>query len=136
MKIFCTVFLVVAGMLIQGCGTSPLELDSDELTNLLSITNVVKQPVPDPSDESRITRVIIDVDVVHVGDYTIDVPFTMTWGLREQNGTLIGSSVVRLGEDMGRGARRHVTLNITFPPRQSLNGVQDIVTFDPLPKSE
>ena len=128
--------LVLLMICAQACGTNPLELDADDLTNMLSVTNVVKQPVPDPSDASRITSVIVDVDVVHVGDFAIDVPFTMTWGIREQSGGLIGSASARLAEDMTPGARRHVTLNVSFPPRTDLNNLQDVVTFDPLPKPE
>ena len=130
------IMLVLLMIGTKACGTNPVELDVDDLTNMLSVTNVVKQPVPDPSDASRITSVIVDVDVVHVGDFTIDVPFTMTWGLREQGGGLIGSASARLAENMTPGARRHVTLRVFFPPRTDLNNLQDVVTFDPLPKSE
>ncbi|HCR16920.1 MAG TPA: hypothetical protein DIU35_05505 [Candidatus Latescibacteria bacterium] len=122
--------------IIQSCGTKPLELDADDLTNMLSVSNVVKQPVADPSDASRISRVIIDVDVIHVGDFVIDVPFTMTWGLRDQDGNLIGSASAMLAEKMAPGDRRHVTLSISFPPRASLSDLQDALTFDPLPKSQ
>ena len=128
--------LLLSISLVVGCGNKPFQLDSDDLTNMLSISNLVKHPIQDPVDSSMMIGVTIDVDVIHTGDFVIDVPFTMTWGLRDGQGALIGSGSIRLVADMSPGARRHVTLDVNFSPRANLNGIQDVVTFDPLPKSE
>ena len=128
------VFLVIA-LVFCGCGSNPLELDNRELSNMLSLANQARRPIQDPADPSRIIGLAVEVDVINVGNLTIDVPFTMTWSLLDGQGKLHGSASQRLDGILVPGASRHVLLTLSFPAIPSLEGFQDAVTFDLVPQS-
>jgi hypothetical protein len=118
--------------LLTCCGTKDDELDTAQLSSMLSISNLSKIPVRDPSDPSRISGVSIQVDVINVGYWEIDVPFLMTWYLVDSEGDPLGSASKRVEAGLKAGGRVSVFLTVSFPPVSSLEGVSDVVTFDPL----
>ncbi|MDA0747051.1 MAG: hypothetical protein O2954_11065 [bacterium] len=125
---------VVALFLFWGCGEKSVGLDANELSNMLSLTNVSKQPIPDVLNTSQVAGVVIDVDVVQVGDFPILVPFLIRWQIRDAQGEVLGETTRRFEKDLAPGARVHTTLRVTFLARPNLGGLQDLVTFDPLPR--
>jgi hypothetical protein len=130
-RAFLRLLLVLTSVLIlAGCGTKDRVLDTDALSDLLSISNLSKLPIRSSADPSLIVGLAIDVDIINVGNERIDEPFTVTWRLRDAEGNTLGQTATRLAAGLSPGQRRSVTLNITFSPVPDLEGVQDVVTFD------
>ena len=117
---------------MAGCGRNPKGLQAEELSNMLSITNLAAQPVYDQGDPPRIVAVRIDADVVHVGDVPIDEPFVLTWRLVDDQNDTVGQASKRLEGDMEPGAVRSVTLTVEFEARESVGGLRNVATFDPV----
>ena len=116
--------------MLWGCGSGPAGPDSEELSRVLSISNLSKQPIQDTADPSRIVGLTIEVDVINRGALPIVVPFTLTWSLRDRQGQVLGSASRRLEGILEPGASRHVSLTLNFPATPSLEEFQDVVTFD------
>ena len=117
-------------MVLPGCGTDDRGLDTDELSDQLSITNLSKLHIRSTGDPALIVGLAIDVDLIHVGNLVIEDPFLMTWSLVGEDGVTLGSASKRLDGGMAPGQRRSITLNISFSPVSNMNGVRDVVTFD------
>ena len=115
--------------LLVGCSSSPIALDNDDLSSVLSITNISKTPITDTTNAGLVTGLLIDAEVVNTGFFTIDVPFRMTWSLRE-GGTNIGTASTSFSAGFSPGASRRVQLRILFSPVATSEGFQDVVTFD------
>ena len=113
-----------------GCGTGALEWNTDDLSDTLSIGNLVKQPVHDTADPPQIVGLRIQVDVINVGYVPIDVPFTITWSLVDRQGRTYGTASRRFNGSLAAGGSWHVSLSLSFPQTPSLEGFQDVVTFD------
>ena len=127
-KAICLVVLVI----VAGCGRDPKGLQAEELSNLLSITNLSAQPVYDRGDPPRIVAVRIEADVVHVGDVPINEPFVLTWRLVDDRNETVGEVSKRLEGNMQPGAVRRVTLTVEFEARESVAGLRNVATFDPV----
>ena len=126
-KIVCAVLVGVLG-----CGRNSNVLDAEDLSNMLSITNLAAQPVLDQSDPPLIIGVRIDADVVHVGEVPIDVPFILTWRLVDDQNETVGQASKRLDGNLEPGGVRHVTLTVEFEARESVAGLRNVATFDPV----
>lgn len=124
----CLVVLVV----LAACGRNPQGLQAEELSNLLSITNLSAQPVYNQGDPPLIVAVRIDADVVHVGDVPIEEPFVLTWRLVDDRNETVGQTSRRLEGNMEPGAVRRVTLTVEFEARESVAGLRNVATFDPV----
>ena len=129
MRLFAALLLTA---LLTCCGTDDDELDTAQLSTMLSISNLSKIPIKDPSDPSRISGLSIQVDVINVGYWEIDVPFLMTWSLVDGAGHVLGSASKRVEAGLKAGGRVSVFLTVSFSPISSLEGISDVVTFDPL----
>ncbi len=121
---------MILALALWGCGTSPLDLDNDILSDMLSLSNRTRRAIQDPADPSRIIGLAVEVDIINVGTLPIDLPFTMTWSLLDGQGNVHGSASTRVDETLAPGARRHVSLTLNFPAIPSLEGFSDAVTFD------
>jgi hypothetical protein len=128
--VLTVVGVILLATSLLGCGSTDRGLDTDELSDQLSISNLSKLHIRSPGDATLIVGLAIDVDVIHVGDLVIVDPFVMTWSLVKDNGDTLGSASKRLDGGMTPGQRRSITLNVTFGPVSSLSGVRDVVTFD------
>ena len=124
---------IALALALAGCGADDRGLNTNELSDLLSISNLSKLAIRSSGDPSQIVGLAIDVDVINVGDRIVDVPFLMTWTLIDDDGNTIGSGTKGLEAGLGPGQRRSVTLSIVFAPLTSLDGVRDVVTFDLIP---
>ena len=62
-----------ATVLMQGCSTSPLELNTDDLNSLLSISNLNKRSIPDQSDPPGIVGLEVEADVINVGQVIVKI---------------------------------------------------------------
>ena len=119
--------------LLCACGTGPTSWDNDALSGVLSIGSLSRRPVYSSVDPPQIVGVEIEVDVINVGYGSIDVPFTITWALTDAQGNVSGSASLTRRDYLNPGASWHVSLSIAFPPVQSLDDLQDVVTFDLVP---
>jgi len=117
-------------LIVCACGTQSTYWDSDVLSDALSIGGLSRQPVYGSGDPPQIVAVRIEADVINVGYGPIDVPFTINWVLRDSQGSVQGSGSATRRETLNAGASWHVSLSIQVPPVQSLNELQDLVTFD------
>lgn len=124
----CFVGLVV----LAGCGRDPTGLQTEELSNMLSITNLAAQPVFNQDNPPLIVAVRIEADVVHVGDVPIEEPFVLTWRLVDDQNETVGQTSRRLEGNMEPGAVRRVTLTVEFEARESVAGLRNVATFDPV----
>ncbi len=124
----CLVVLVV----VAGCGRNPKGLQAEELSNMLSITNLSAHPVLNQGDPPQIVAVRIDADVVHVGDVPIEEPFVLTWRLVDDQNDTVGQTSRRLEGNMEPGDVRRVTLTVEFEARESVAGLRNVATFDPV----
>lgn len=118
-----------AAVLLASCAGDPRELDNDELSALLSLTNVIKTEVRNPSNADEITGLIVDTTVINSGFDTINVPFRMTWALR-RNGTTLASASRDFPARFSPGQSELVRLVLRFAPESDLSDVRDVVTFD------
>jgi hypothetical protein len=119
-----------AGLLIQGCGKGPLDLNTDDLDSLLSIANLNRRSITDRSDPPMILGLEIDADVVNVGAVTIRRPLTVTWTLLDPDGDRFASASTRIAGNFPGGETRHFSLVLNFPATASLDRFRDVVTFD------
>ena len=119
-------------VLIAGCGRNPKGLQAEELSNMLSITNLAAQSVYNQDDPPLIIAVRIDADVVHVGDVPIEEPFVLTWRLVDDQNETVGQTSRRLEGNMAPGAVRKVKLTVEFEARESVAGLRNVATFDPV----
>lgn len=117
---------------ILGCGRNSKALDAEELSNMLSITNLSARPVLNQDDPPLIVAVRVAADVVHVGDVPIDAPFVLTWRLVDDQNDTVGQASIRLEGNMAPGAVRPVTLTIEFEARETVAGLRNVATFDPV----
>ena len=124
--------LVVLVVVLAGCGRNPKGLQAEELSNMLSITNLSAQPVYNPGAPPLIVAVRIDADVVHVGDVPIEEPFVLTWRLVDDRNDTVGQTSRRLEGNMEPGDVRRVTLTVEFEARESVAGLRNVATFDPV----
>lgn len=113
-----------------GCSTSPLEWNTDALSDSLSIGNLTRTPVYDTVDPPQVVGLRIEADVINVGGVPINVPFTITWSLKDDGGYVYGTASKRFAGSLAAGGSWHVSLSMTFPPTPNLAGLRDVVTFD------
>ncbi|MCZ6634159.1 MAG: hypothetical protein O7G87_12195, partial [bacterium] len=73
-----------------GCSSNPVSQVSEDLSLVLSITNLSKFLIPDRQNADLVIGVSIQVDVVNTVDVPIQVPFTITWTLRDGDGSVLG----------------------------------------------
>ncbi len=125
-RMVCAVLIVVSG-----CSGKSNVLDAEDLSNMLSITNLSAQPVLNQANPPLIVAVRIDADVVHVGEVPIDVPFILTWRLTDDQNATVGQASKQFDGNMEPGAVRHVTLTVEFEARESVAGLRNAATFDP-----
>ena len=127
---FLLLLLLLLLPALCGCSPNPSEWETDALSDMLSISNVNKQPIRNAADPPQIVGMRVDLEIVNVGRVPIDVPFTVTWSLRDPQGKPYASASRKLTGDMAPGALRRVSLALQFPATPTLNGFQDVVTFD------
>lgn len=113
---------------LAGCSSKPA-LDNDDLSSLLSISNVVKTRIPDAANPDLVAGLTIDTTVINTGFSTVDVPFRMTWTLRRSGQTLASQSR-DFAAGFGPGDTQPVRLTLRFDPIPDLDGTTDAVTFD------
>ena len=123
---------LVVLVVLAGCGRNPKGLQAEELSNMLSITNLSAQPVHNQGAPPLIVAVRIDADVVHVGDVPIEEPFVLTWRLVDDQNDTVGQTSRRLEGNMEPGDVRRVTLTVEFEARESVAGLRNVATFDPV----
>lgn len=123
---------LVVLVVLAGCGRNPKGLQAEELSNMLSITNLSAQPVYNQGAPRLIVAVRIDADVVHVGDVPIEEPFVLTWRLVDDQNDTVGQTSRRLEGNMEPGDVRRVTLTVEFEARESVAGLRNVATFDPV----
>ena len=121
---FC--FLALAGLV--GCSGDPV-LDNDELSTLLSISNVTKTRIQDIANPVLIAGLTVDTTVIHTGFSNVNVPFRMTWTLR-RSGTILATAFRDFEAGFRPGASVPVRLTLRFSPIPDLDGTTDAVTFD------
>ena len=121
---------VMVGVGLAACGTSPVELDNDQLSEMLSLTNLSKRPIRNPLDATQIIGVGVEVDVVNVAPVPIDVSFALVWSLRDGEGRTLSSASGRIAAGLAPGSSRHVSLTLSFAAVASLEGYRDVATFD------
>lgn len=124
LRVFLTLLL-----LCWGCSSNPVSQISEDLSRVLSITNLSKFPIPDRQNADLVIGVSIQVDVVNTVDVPIQVPFTITWTLRDGDGSMLGQASQELAGLAARG-RERVAFTIPFEARPDLSGIRDEVTFD------
>lgn len=116
-------------LILCGCTTSPLEWNTDDLSDSLSIGNLTRTPVHNTADPPQIVGLRIEADVINVGYVSINVPFTITWSVTDgQDRTYAASK--RFNGSLAAGGSWRVLLNLSFPARPSLDEFRDVVTFD------
>jgi len=124
-KFFLGLFVSV----LLGCGNGALSPDDEFLSQSMALTNVGKIDVRNAQGE--ITGLRVSVDVINTAPVAIDAPFVMTWWLRLPGGDLLASTEHRFsGRPFGVSERQRIQLELAFPARQDLSGVQDAVTFE------
>ena len=107
-------------------------MQAEELSNMLSITNLSAHPVFNQVEPPQIVAVRIDADVVHVGDVPIEEPFVLTWRLVDDQNDTVGQTSRRLEGNMAPRDVRRVTLTVEFEARESVAGLRNVATFDPV----
>ena len=112
-----------------GCDSDPAQLDTDDLTLLLSISSVTKTRIQDTTNPELISGLIVDTTVINTGFITIDVPFRMTWAIR-RDGSVFASATRDFESGFAPGQSEPVRLTLRFDPVATLDGVTDAVTFD------
>ena len=112
--------------LLIGCGSVPISPENEMLSNFMSITNVRRTPIHNSAD--NIVGVIILADVVNTGPVPIISPFIMTWKLRTTDNEEIARATHRFTR-FEAGQVQRIALTMTFAPRTSLSGAQNVVTF-------
>jgi hypothetical protein len=112
-----------------GCDSDPRQLDTDDLTALLSVSMVTKTRLQDTTRPELISGLIVDTTVIHTGFITIDVPFRMTWSIR-RDGAVFASATRDFEAGFAPGQSESVRLTLRFDPVATLDGVSDAVTFD------
>ncbi len=122
--------LVLGATVLMQCSTSPLELNTDDLNSLLSISNLNKRLIPDQSDPPGIVGLEVEADVINVGQVIVKNPFKVTWTLLGTGGDRLGSASTELAGNFSPGGTRHFSLTLSFPATVSLEGFRDVVTFD------
>ena len=122
---------VVTLVLVASCSSSPLQLDNDSLSSILSVTNVQKSTTS--AADGRISGMVIASTVINAGFITVDVPFLMRWSLL-RDGSVFASTTQQMAAGLSPGDSRDVTLTLVFDPIESVSGLRDAVTFDILPR--
>jgi hypothetical protein len=113
----------------SACSDNSLLLDNNDLSSLLSISDVSKIAVQDSGDPELIAGLVVETTVIHTGFVIINVPFRMTWSIR-RDGNTIGSASREFDAGFGPGQSERVRLVLEFAPVASLVGSTDAVTFD------
>ena len=121
---------VLVGMALVACGTNPIGLDNDQLSDMLSLTNLSKRTIRNPLDPTQILGVGIEADVVNVAAVPIEVPFTVVWSLRDGEGRTLSSASGRIEAGLDPGSSRHISLTLSFAAVSDLDGYGDVVTFN------
>jgi len=120
-------WLVLCWIILAGCGGGPISPETQTLSAFMSIANVSRDPVFNPSGE--IIGVNLSAEVINTGPIPIGSPFVMTWRLRSANNSEIARVTHRFAR-FDAGETQRVLLAMTFDARSSLSGVRDAVTFD------
>jgi hypothetical protein len=126
---FVKIVLLCAVCSANACSNDSLRLDNNDLSSLLSITDVAKTVVQDDSNPELVAGLIVNTTVIHTGFVRINVPFRMTWQLR-RDGTTVGAASRDFDSGFAPAQTERVRLVLSFPPVVSLDGVTDAVTFD------
>lgn len=113
--------------LLLGCGGVPISPENEILSDFMSIASVHRDPIHNAAGE--IVGVNITAEVINTGPVPIISPFIMTWQLRAANSTEIARTTHRFSR-FDAGQAQKIALTLTFAPRSSLSGVQNVVTFD------
>ena len=113
--------------LLLGCGSVPISPENELLSDFMSIANVHREPIHNAAGD--IVGVNIQAEVVNTGPVPIISPFIMTWRLRGPNRAEIARATHRFTR-FDAGQMQKIALNMSFAPRSSLSGVQNVVTFD------
>lgn len=114
---------------VCSCGGNDTLLANEQLSTVLAVSNVVKQNVVDPTDQSALVGLIINVDLVHTGLIAIDRPFDVTWTLLDSGGSRFATDTARVNR-MEVDEVRRLVFTISFGSTPSLAGFRDGVTFD------
>ena len=124
--------VVLLGLLVvvAGCGRTPLEWTREDLSDVLSITNLSRQPVYNAETPPSVIGLRVQADVVNTGIVTIDVPFDVTWSLLNAQGKVYASASQRIEDAVLPGERRRVSLVLEFSAIPGLEGYREAVTFD------
>ncbi|MEE2753509.1 MAG: hypothetical protein VX910_05960 [Candidatus Latescibacterota bacterium] len=113
----------------SACSDNSLLLDNNDLSSLLSISDVSKTAVQDSGDPELIAGLVVETTVIHTGFVIVTVPFRMTWSIR-RDGNTIGSASREFDAGFSPGQSERVRLVLDFGPVASLVGSTDAVTFD------
>ena len=116
-------------IVVSACSNDSLRLDNNDLSSLLSISDVTKTVVQDSGNPELIGGLVVETTVIHTGFVTVNVPFRMTWSIR-RDGKTIGSVSREFDAGFAPGQSERVRLVLDFAPVTSLVGSTDAVTFD------
>ncbi len=127
MRVFRLLGLLVA---VVGCGRTPLDWTRDDLSGVLSLTNLSRQPVYNTETPRSVVGLRVQAEVVNTGIVTIDVPFDVTWSLLDAQGKVYASASQRIEDGLLPGERRRVSLVLEFSEIPGLEGYREAATFD------
>ena len=120
--------LLIALVCLSGC-TSDQVLENEDLSSLLSITDVTKTRIPDVGNPELVAGLTVDSTVIHAGFITVNVPFRMTWTIR-RDGAVFATATRDFPAGFAPGDSVPVRLTLRFDPVTDLSGTSDAVTFD------
>jgi hypothetical protein len=114
---------------LPACGGDNTLVANQQLSDALSISNVVKREIRDPDDPSQLVGLVVDIDLVNTRLIPIEAPFDVAWTLQDAGGDNFATDTVRI-DRMSSGAVRRLVFTFGFGPIPSLAGFRDAVTFD------
>ena len=71
---------------LPACGGDSTLVANQQLSDALSISNVVKREIRDPDDPFQLVGLVVDIDLVNTRLIPIEAPFDVAWTLQDAGG--------------------------------------------------